>query len=70
MKKKFLNKKIKKMTPFWSFLTFSLLSYIEIYIEYREKASGVMWEPLGGSKKNKKFFFCYLAHIEARIDPC
>ena len=28
------------MTPFWTFLTFSLLSYIEIYIEYREKASG------------------------------
>ena len=42
------------MTPFWSFLTFSLLSYIEIYIEYREKASGVMWEPLGGSKNVKK----------------
>ena len=58
------------MTPFWSFLTFSLLSYIEIYIEYREKASGVMWEPLGGSKKILKFFLCYLAHIEARIDPC
>ena len=58
------------MTPFWSFLTFSLLSYIEIYIEYREKASGVMWEPLGGSKKIKKNFLCYLANIEARIDPC
>ena len=28
------------MTPFWTFLTFSLLSYIEIYIEYREKALG------------------------------
>ena len=32
------------MTPFWSFLTFSLLSYIDIYIEYRERASGIMWE--------------------------
>ena len=55
------------MTPFWSFLTFSLLSYIDIYIEYRERASGIMWECLGGSKN---FFLCYLAHIEARIDPC
>ena len=50
-------------------MTFALLSYIEIYIEYREKASGVMWEPLGVSKK-KKILVCYLAHIEARIEVC
>ena len=52
-----LNKKSQNNTPFKSFLTFSLLSYIEIYIEYRETASGVMWEPLRGSKKFQKIFF-------------
>jgi len=51
------------MTPFWTFLTFSLLSYIEIYIEYREKASGVMWEPLGGSKNVKKLFVLFGPYI-------
>ena len=32
------NKKYQNKTPFWSFFDFSLLSYIEIYIEYRETA--------------------------------
>ena len=51
------NRKYQNKNPFWSFFSFSLLSYIEIYIEYRETSSGVMWEPLRGSKKLRKIFF-------------
>jgi hypothetical protein len=42
------------MTVFRSFLSFSLLSYTEIYIEYRETALRGYGGPLGGSKNSKK----------------
>jgi len=44
----------KYQTVFRSFLSFSLLSYIEIYIEYRETALRAYGGPLGGPKIPKK----------------
>ncbi len=44
------NKKYQNKTPFWSFLIFSLLSYIEIYIEYRETARREGCIPYMGSQ--------------------
>jgi hypothetical protein len=56
-----LNKKNQNKTHFWSFLIFSLLSYIEIYIEYRETARREGCIPYMGSQP-KNFdgfvFFC------------
>ena len=43
-----LNWKYQNKTTFWSFLPFSLLSYIEIYVEYRETSSWVIYVSLRG----------------------
>ena len=48
------NKKYQNKTPFWSLGYLSLLSYVEIYIEYKEKASPKKFPRVQKNFRNSK----------------